>query len=149
MKTSRAATREPRRRLIARGRTINLLLFLAIVAGAYVGYVTLQPWVQGYELKAIQKVVCTQYMRETIFRSRRAEWQKTWVHRMNRIGLNLQEHQYQFNLSDPCTRKRCSCQAEAVFEGSSNWIILEDFTDIEPFRQVRRVKVDTPYRANY
>lgn len=138
-----------RSRLVARGRWSNLLLFLALVAGGYVGYVYFSPRLTAYEVKAAVRASCNAYMRTIIQAESREEWHKDFMSRMRRIGLQLTEDQYHFDTDGDCNRKGCRCKAQVAFALTTPWPFLEDFFEIPPYRSVHRVDVDIDYRTSY
>lgn len=143
----RPRNRPTRRR--ARGQKINLAIFFLVVVVGYVVWRLTAPEIIAYQVTGIMKVVCNEYMRQTFFNHPKA-WERTWQSRVRKIGISqMGKQQYKFTVSDPCTGKQCSCDAEAVFELTTPWVFLEDFIDIKPRRTVHRKKQHVDYRAYY
>lgn len=148
MTSSRSPSPSPR--LIARGNWTNLLLFLLIVSAGYVGWVFLSPRLTAYEAKAAVKRACVGYMNIILIQESEERWRREFLSRMRGIGLPLRDDQYQFERNSDCSKKKCSCKAQAAFALTTPWPFLEDFfPDIPPYRSVHRIDVDVDYRSEW
>jgi hypothetical protein len=143
---SKKATTVRRR---ARGRNLNLLFTLLGVIAAYVGWRLISPEIAAYEIKGTMKVVCNEYMRNVFYNEKPQTWEKKWSRRVRSLGIPMNKNQYRFKVLDGCNTKKCSCDAEAVFQLKTPWVGLDQFFDIPPRVTTHRNKLHVDYRAVY
>jgi hypothetical protein len=134
----------------ANGRKLNILYALIASIVLYVVWVLLTPEMIAYQAGGVLKVTCTTAMRETFYRSKKTTWEKSWVRRAHSLGIRkMDPEQYEFTISEPCTMKTCSCEAETVFQLITPWIWLDQIIDIEPRTTTHRKSTSVDYRAEY
>lgn len=125
----------------------RFFLLSAFSALVYVAFVFVSPRVTAYSAKTALRSACVAAMRGAIAAGADPSWEQDFLGRMRDLGIELEDSQYLFQLSDSCQKGACSCEGQLAFELFTPWPMAETLgASWPPYRSVHRIQVDVAHR---